>query len=86
MGECTGNVELLMDIARYRCSDVKVTRDVHWYRATASFAMTTRKWGTRKLPVDLKLKPFPSRNGMNDEMAGLWLILWGFPGVGILRG
>ncbi|MFR1411171.1 MAG: hypothetical protein ACLSUW_01905 [Akkermansia sp.] len=33
----TGNTELLMDIARYCCFDVKVTRDVHWYGAEHGF-------------------------------------------------
>ncbi len=87
VGECTGNVELLMDIARYCCFDVKVTRDVHWYGAEHGFIRyDDKKGGTVELPVDLKLKPFPSRNGMNDEMAGLWLIPLGLPGVGILEG
>ena len=33
----TGNTDLLMDIARYCCFDVKVTRDVHWYGAEHGF-------------------------------------------------
>lgn len=52
----TGNVELLMDIARYCCFDVKVTRDVHWYGAEHGFIRYDDKKGsTVELPVDWKL-------------------------------
>lgn len=52
----TGNVELLMDIARYCCFDVKVTRDVHWYGAEHGFIRyDDKKGGTVELPVDWKL-------------------------------
>ena len=52
----TGNTELLMDIARYCCFDVKVTRDVHWYGADHGFIRyDDKKGGQVELPVDWKL-------------------------------
>ncbi len=52
----TGNTELLMDIARYCCFDVKVTRDVHWYGAEHGFIRyDDKKGGQVELPVDWKL-------------------------------
>ena len=52
----TGNTELLMDLARYCCFDVKVTRDVHWYGAEHGFILyDDKKGGQVELPVDWKL-------------------------------
>ena len=52
----TGNTELLMDIARYCCFDVKVTRDGHWYGAEHGFIRyDDKKGGQVELPVDWKL-------------------------------
>ena len=52
----TGNTDLLMDIARYCCFDVKVTRDVHWYGAEHGFIRyDDKKGGQVELPVDWKL-------------------------------
>ncbi len=49
----TGNTELLMEIARYCCFDVKVTRDVHWFGADNGFIRyDDKKGGTVELPVD----------------------------------
>jgi DEAD/DEAH box helicase domain protein len=45
-----------MDIARYCCFDVKVTRDVHWYGAEHGFIRyDDKKGGQVELPVDWKL-------------------------------
>ena len=52
----SGNTDLLMDIARYCCFDVKVTRDVHWYGAEHGFIRyDDKKGGQVELPVDWKL-------------------------------
>ena len=52
----SSNTELLMDIARYCCFDVKVTRDVHWYGAEHGFIRyDDKKGGQVELPVDWKL-------------------------------
>lgn len=52
----TGNVELLMEIARYCCFDVKVTRDVHRFGVKNGFILYTDKQGSPvKVPVDWKL-------------------------------
>lgn len=52
----TGNVELLMEIARYCCFDVKVTRDVHRFGVENGFILYTDKQGIPvKVPVDWKL-------------------------------
>lgn len=52
----TGNHELLMEIARYCCFDVKVTRDVHWFGVKNGFIKyDDKKGGTVELPVDWSL-------------------------------
>ena len=53
---CRRAIQALMDIARYCCFDVKVTRDVHWYGAEHGFIRyDDKKGGQVELPVDWKL-------------------------------